>query len=208
MNDVLKQRLVGALILVALGVVFWPIIFVQPGDKEVAQQQQIPPRPGVAITPIEPPDQMGLRPSPEHTAMDDSADEGEVALPADDSVAATSLEPAPEPAPAPLKKPKVVDTGDASRSKAPAPLVMDSDGVPVAWILQVASVSSAEKADELRRRLLSMDYKAYVKKVKRGGKVLHRVYLGPKFERAKLEQMQPAINAEFGVKSMVARYIP
>ena len=26
MNDILKQRLVGALILVALGVVFWPII--------------------------------------------------------------------------------------------------------------------------------------------------------------------------------------
>ena len=202
MNDILKQRLVGALILVALGVVFWPIIFVQPGDKEVAQQQQIPPRPGVAITPIEPPEQIGLNASPEHTAMDDSADEGEVVLPADHSVAATSLEPAP------LKKRKVADTGDASRSKPPAPLVMDSDGVPVAWILQVASVSSSEKADELRRRLLSMDYKAYVKKVERGGKVLHRVYLGPKFERAKLEQVQPAIDAEFGVKSMVARYIP
>jgi DedD protein len=205
-NDILKQRLVGALILVALGVVFWPIIFVQPGDKEVAQQQQIPPRPGVAITPIEPPDQMGLRASPEHTAMDDSADEGEVALPADDSVAATSLEPAP--GPVPIQKRKVADTGDASRSKPPAPLVMDGDGVPVAWILQVASVSSAEKADELRRRLLSMNYKAYVKKVQRGGAALHRVYLGPKFERAKLEQMQSAIDAEFGVKSIVARYIP
>jgi len=205
-NDILKQRLVGALILVALGVVFWPIIFVQPGDKEVAQQQQIPPRPGVAITPIEPPDQMGLQASPEHIAMDDSVDEGEVALPADVSVAATSLEPAPEPAP--IQKRKVADTGDASRSKPPAPLAMDSDGVPVAWILQVASVSSAEKADELRRRLLSMNYKAYVKKVERGGKVLHRVYLGPKFERNKLEQMQSAIDAEFGVKSMVARYIP
>ena len=206
MNDILKQRLVGALILVALGVVFWPIIFVQPGVEEVAQQQQIPPRPGVAITPIEPPDQMGLRASPEHTAMDDSPDEGEVVLPADDSSAAHPPEPVRESVS--MQKPGVADIADVARAEPPAPLVMDSDGVPVAWILQVASVSSAEKADELRRRLLSMNYKAYVKKVERGSKVLHRVYLGPKFERAKLEQMQSAIDAEFGVKSMVARYIP
>ncbi len=33
MNEVLKQRLIGALILVALGVVFWPIIFVEPGQQ-------------------------------------------------------------------------------------------------------------------------------------------------------------------------------
>jgi DedD protein len=64
-NDILKQRLVGALILVALGVVFWPIIFVEPGDKAVAQQTRIPPRPDVVTTPIEVPDLAGLRASPE-----------------------------------------------------------------------------------------------------------------------------------------------
>lgn len=206
MNDILKQRLVGALILVALGVVFWPIIFVQPGEKEVAQQQQIPPRPGVPITPVEPPDQVGLRASPDHTAMDDSPHEEDVTLPLDGRDQAAPVGPAPEPVPpAPRPKSKVADT---ARTQPLAPLVMDGDGVPVAWILQVASVSSADNADALRKRLVSMNYKAYVKKVERNGKVLHRVYLGPKFERSRLEQLQPAIDAEFGVKSMVARYIP
>ena len=65
MNDILKQRLVGALILVALGVVFWPIIFVEPGDEAVAQQARIPPRPEVVTTPIAVPDMAGLRASPE-----------------------------------------------------------------------------------------------------------------------------------------------
>lgn len=205
MNDILKQRLVGALILVALGVVFWPIIFVQPGDKELTQQRQIPPRPGVAISPIEPPEQLGLRGSPENTAMGDSADEGDVTLPV---AGGMQGEPVPDPAPATQSGLQPADTGNTSRSAAPAALELDRDGVPVAWILQVASVSSAEKADELRQRLLSLDYKAYVKRVNRGGKVLHRVYLGPKFERARLEQIQPAIDAEFGVQSMIARYIP
>jgi len=47
-----------------------------------------------------------------------------------------------------------------------------------------------------------------VKKVDRGGKDLYRVYIGPKFERAKLEKIQSDVDAEFGVKSMIARYIP
>lgn len=85
---------------------------------------------------------------------------------------------------------------------------MDADGIPIAWILQVASVSSADKADELRQRLLQVDKKAYVKRVKRGGKDLYRVYIGPKFERATLEAMQSDIDARFGVNSMIARYLP
>jgi DedD protein len=102
---------------------------------------------------------------------------------------------------APVEQPR-------TRSEAPDKLAIDSDGVPVAWILQVASVSSADKAEQLRQRLLSMQQKAYVKKVDRGGKDLYRVYIGPKFERAKLEKIQSDVDAEFGVKSMIARYIP
>jgi DedD protein len=85
---------------------------------------------------------------------------------------------------------------------------MDSQGVPVAWILQVASVSSADKAEQLRQRLLQKDRKAYTRKIRRNGKDLYRVYIGPKFERGRLEAMQAEVDREFGVKSMIVRYIP
>ena len=85
---------------------------------------------------------------------------------------------------------------------------MDSQGVPVAWILQVASVSSAEKAETLRQQLLERDRKAYTRKVTRNGRELYRVYIGPKFERARLEAMQEEIDREFGVKSLIVRYVP
>ena len=223
MNDILKQRLVGALILVALGVVFWPIIFVEPGDEAVAQRTRIPPRPDVTATPIEPPDLAGIRTSPQLTAREEpeAVELAAVELAAVE-LAAVELA-AVEPATAAIKpesvkqpgvdKPKpapIVSKGslERTRTEPPAKMVIDADGVPVAWILQVASVSSAEKADQLRDRLLQVDKKAYVKKVKSGGKVFYRVYIGPKFERAALEGMQPTINAEFGVQSMIARYIP
>ena len=77
MNEVLKQRLIGALILVALGVVFWPIIFVEPGQQGGADEVVIPPRPNVTTTPIEPPDMAGLRPSREITRATEPEPEAE-----------------------------------------------------------------------------------------------------------------------------------
>ena len=220
MNNILKQRLVGALILVALGVVFWPIIFVQPGQRSDAEQPRIPPRPVVDTSPIEPPDQVGLRSAREVEARSALAKEQEQerervgapqsgedvllgstpAAPAADTeqepVASNST---PEETPAPEPR---------TRDEAPEKLALDSQGVPIAWILQVASVSSAEKAEQLREQLLQKDRKAYSRKITRNGKELYRVYIGPKFERARLEDMQAEVDREFGVNSLIVRYVP
>ncbi len=207
MNDILKQRLVGALILVALGVVFWPIIFVEPGSQPAAEQTRMPPRPQVDTTPIEPPDQVGLRPARLVTSR---AEVIEVDAPLPDP--APPFEPAPEPlaaepVPAP-KQPASKPPASPTREVAPEKLAMDSQGVPIAWILQVVSVSSADKAEQLRQQLVAKDRKAYTRKISSNGKTLYRVYVGPKFERARLESLKKQVDKEFGVNSMVVRYIP
>ncbi len=213
MNEILKQRLVGALILLALGVVFWPIIFVEPGDRPVAGQGGIPPRPAVDTTPIAPPDSAGLRTSPELTPYLEP-EQQPVTEPSleTESEPVTEVEPAvpvaaadPEPVPASTEP---AGEPTRTRSKPPERPVLDSNGLPVAWILQVASVSSEAKAGALRDRLLAMDQKAYVKKVVRGDKAFYRVYIGPRFEREPLEQLRPSIDAKFKVKSMIVRYLP
>jgi len=80
--------------------------------------------------------------------------------------------------------------------------------VPIAWILQVATLSSAQKADDLKRRLLALGHKAYVVKVRSDGKTLYRVCIGPKFERAEIEKLKKGIDSAFGVHALVARYVP
>ena len=217
MNDILKQRLVGALILVALGVVFWPIIFVQPDEQGVTERPGIPPRPAVDSTAIEPPDMAGLRPSRELTAREEQVEQEpetelaplepppETSAPETEEPAVVAATSAPEQAPATSQeKPEPA----ATRTEAPVKPKIDKDGVPIAWILQVASVSSPEKADELRRSLLEMDQKAYVKKIKRNGKALYRVYVGPKYEKAKLGPVKTRVDSAFGVQSMIVRYYP
>lgn len=204
MNEILKQRLVGATILLALGVLFWPIIFVEPGEQDSVSRQEMPARPEIAAAPVAAPDPAGLRTSPPVAAR--AVPEPDVELP-------QSADPAPqaEPAvkaPAAAKKPFPEPVVARPRDAAPPALRTDSDGIPVAWILQVASVSSAQKADSLRQRLLDMGQKGYVKKITRGNKDLYRVYIGPKYERDRLERIKPEIDAEFGVNSMISRYLP
>jgi DedD protein len=202
MNNVLKQRLVGALILVALGVVFWPIIFVEPGEQGGAEEARIPQRPQVDTTPVETPGMVGLRPSPEQVKEQPAPDRPLLTLAPESPPPTTSGTAAPEPVKktaVPVKK---------TRTEPPVKPVIDDQGVPVVWILRVASVSSSSRADELRKRLLEMGYKAYTKKIKSGDKTLYRVYVGPKAEKAKLAKIQPQIDAEFGVTSMISRYYP
>ncbi len=211
MNDVLKQRLVGALILVALGVVFWPIIFVEPERRATGEDARIPPRPRVDTTPVETPGRVGLRPSPElereapppDRPLLTLAPESPPPAAASSGTAKTAVQPAADHGEA-----KVPVQEKKTRTEPPVKPVIDDEGIPVVWILRVASVSSAERADDLRKRLLDLGHKAYTRKVKSGGRTLYRVYVGPKAEKAKLEKIQPAINAEFGVSSLITRYYP
>ena len=62
----------------------------------------------------------------------------------------------------------------------------DDDGLPVAWVLQVATVSSVEKARKLRDELIGNGEKAFYEPLRRDNDTLYRVYVGPKFERAQL----------------------
>ena len=80
MDTPLRQRLVGALILVALGVVFWPIIFVQPDQFPALERRPVPPSPRVDNSPLPAPDSAGLRTSPA-PAIADIAENADVDMP-------------------------------------------------------------------------------------------------------------------------------
>lgn len=216
MNDILKQRLVGALILVALGVIFWPIIFVDPQPDGSIEDLRIPPRPQVDTTPIAAPDPAGLRASPDLEAA--LADETEAAAredatawnePVADVGADSTLVEADGPAPETAEtEPAAPPQPGQTRDVAPEQPELDGQGVPIAWMLQVASVSSQDKAEALRQRLEAMGEKAWVDPVNVAGRTMYRVNVGPKFERARLDTLRPQVDAEFGVKSLVRRYLP
>lgn len=236
MNNVLKQRLVGALILVALGVVFWPIIFVEPDAARQAPVVRMPPPPAIDTTPLPAPDKVGLRgspplatdagagPEPEPNLPEsgegelpepglsvadtaDALDANDVDSPAGDR-GGEAPEAAPEPAPTIAPAPEDTAIAARAREERPAQPEIDAQGIPVAWTLQVVSVSRKDSAEQTRQRLEGMGHKAYVKVAEVEGRKVYRVYVGPKFERARLDDIKADIDRQFGVKSMVRRYYP
>ncbi|WP_459426743.1 SPOR domain-containing protein [Pseudohaliea sp.] len=204
----LKQRLVGALILLALGIVFWPIIFVAPEEARLREGVMAPPPPVVNRDPLPPPGDEGLRGSPPRKPL---AAQPDVTLPDGNApggpsdAGAAAGEAAADPAPVPQPS-----TGEPypTREQAPEIAAFDEDGLPVAWVLQVATVSRVEKARKLRDELIENGEKAFYEPLRRDGVTLYRVYVGPKFERGQLGPIKARVDARYGVQSLVSRYVP
>ncbi len=201
MDNLVKQRLMGALILLALAVVFWPIIFVSPpeegGDTVTVT---VPTPPPLDSTPLAEPDNLGLREGAVPIGRRDEA--GDVTLPDDTDTSDV------EPAPLPARADTVPDPSLAEARQTLTSPEMDEDGLPIAYSLQVATMADAERAEKLRQELVDAGYKGYVKRLRRSDRTLYRVLVGPKFTRGELDPVKVAVDQRWRVESMIIRYLP
>ena len=189
MNDILKQRLVGALVLIALGVLFWPVIFVETERPNIDRTPVVTPMPELAEVDIPPPKPLEeVDPVDMVEAMRSPSTAPEAVQP--DAATSAAAEAA---------------AGDSGTPESPA---LDEQGIPVAWVIQVASVGTREKADQLTTDLIAMGYKAYHRVGRKDGKSYHRVFVGPVFEREKLGAAKREIDERFNVSAIIARYVP
>ncbi|MEM0952507.1 MAG: SPOR domain-containing protein [Pseudomonadota bacterium] len=245
MNDILKQRLVGALVLIALGVLFWPVIFVEPERGSLDRNSQIAPMPRLNSADIPAPQPLDNIPSVasadalrESAARDEVGDAVAIGKASDSSArtdprtadadaaemrsadAETSKHAAADSKPkmskaaaSPPEAEPVVETQTpppAARvaKAAPQSPSLDEQGIPIAWVLQVASLSTRDKADALTAELISQGHKAYHRAVQRNDGLLYRVFIGPVFEREKLNSIKRTVDARLNVNTIITRYVP
>lgn len=199
MDASLKQRLVGALILTALGVVFWPIIFVPPDADPLPQQEPIPPAPRVDSAALPAPDDEGLRQSAQPGIL--TRDTGVDVIMPDSALSSAE-------AGLQLRSADESERRPVTRDTPPEMPSLDKDGIPIAWTLQVATMSSREGARALRDDLIGAELKAYIQALRRGNDTLYRVFIGPKFERKQLESIKRQVDSRYDVESLIARYAP
>ena len=182
----MRQRLVGALVLLSAGVVLWSILFTGPAAYRVDRQTQIPPMPAVQQPePIEPR-------RPENIP--------EIAEPE-----ALPEPPVPDLSATPAQSGGAEDlAGDDKTSPIDA-----NTGEANAWVIQVASFSSAANAENLKNRLLEKGYKAYVRAAPdRSGKSLQRVFVGPELRRELALEQKSEIETTFKLKALLHQYEP
>ncbi|WP_417614903.1 cell division protein DedD [Oceanisphaera sp.] len=205
-----QQRLVGTVILVALGVIFLPDLL--DGKQQLAPDEAvtIPLRP--ELEPARP-----LVSVPEHTAVGHQADKAPVqgdgaaeawvieeakeAPPVAPKPAAAA--PAPQPAaPQPTPQPKPAPVVKAAPVIQPAPAIKQVAPQQGDHIVQLGAFRNADNVNALVKKLQAAGYRAQTTpSVPRHGE-LNRVWIGPD-DKARLEQHLAALERLTGLKGRV-----
>jgi DedD protein len=213
LDNAYKQRMVGALVLVALAVIFLPMLFSREDEQRQVVVQapaapQAPVMPQVQVEPVVVPEPQALPQEP--VPSDDEIAIGDTVPPTPSTPAAAPsapiapapvvakpvTPPAPKPAPAPA--PVVTAKPDTTQSR------VDANGLSVSWSVQLASLSNRESAESLQKTLRSQGYNAYIRTA--DGK--NRVFVGPLIERAEADRLRDVLNRKQNLKGFVVRFQP
>ena len=186
--------------LVALCVVFWPIVFVEPSNQQPIELRSTPERPRIDTSPIEKPqspeamirervkppeiDVESQRRADELTRLDDEGSDRN------------------------LSDLNTVDAVEGPELREEAPVIpsLDASGYPQAWVLQVATVSSMSRAETLVEQLIKKGYPAFHASFAKDAIVQWRIQIGPKFEKKSFDSIKSEVDRVLKVESMVVRY--
>ena len=192
-----RERLIGALVLVAIVVLVVPAILkgrdpapAAPTETAPTRQVEVPIGIATAI-----PEEQILVPEP---ARSDAAPAEQ---PRRDSLPPQS--PTPKPKPASVATEPPANTTSASAS---APVPVSAPAAPTsAWAVQLGAFSNQAKAEQLVAELRNRRYAAFVLEYRAGGQVLYRVRVGPEQDRARAEEIAARL-AKDGFEPVVARH--
>ena len=194
MNDQLKQRLVGAIVLVSLAVIFIPMILPGGGMGDSMNIRKVPPEPDYRFPPP--------KSTPKAPPMSEA-----VVVPMGDTEPKVSTK-----ASTPEKKTSSKKTS-SSKKVATKAVVSTPDKKPdikpgqvTAWIVQVGSFSSSPNAKSLRDKLRKMGYASFVEAVKSKQGMIYRVRVGPELTRTLADKLQKQLAKKAKVNGMVQSY--
>jgi DedD protein len=219
LDNVFKQRMVGALVLIAVAVIFLPMLFTRQDETHHVQVDapaapQAPVAPQVQVEPVPVPQPQALPQEPVPSDDDLANDTQAPSMPI--APAPPEVKPVTPPAaiaqPAPAAKqpakpvaPPAPATAPAQAAAKPAvPSGVDANGLSVSWSVQLASMSNRANADNLQKTLRTQGYNAYI----RTANGVNRVFVGPLIERAEADRLRDQLDKQQKLKGIVVRFQP
>ena len=214
MDRRVKERLVGASILVVLIVLIVPELLSGPAPAPPASALPLrTPEPvrnvtvDVATSKTQSPQQASADPpaAPASSAAASDAAPGALAsgasAPGASASGASASAPAPIPAPAPAPSAPLENTRPPPTSAATA----GKPAMPAhSWAVQLGSFASHENADKLARQLKSQGYAVFVLPGGSGSSLRYRVRVGPMADRGAAAQTAAKLKAAGQTASLVA----
>jgi len=181
MERILKERIIGAIVLVIFVVLVVPVFLDGPpeGGEMVSERVLLPGQEGQ--------DTKTVVLNRERSEPIPAANSKEAATRPNDVAVSAQVEERPVPVP-------VVETPPAQSEAQSAPETQISVAKPAAsttgmWVVQLGSFSNKENADKLAADLRKQGYAAFLSQVETSSGSLQRVRIGPQKDRESAEAM-------------------
>jgi len=190
-----KQRIVGTVVLLALALIFLPIVFDGEGSYQRTLSSRIPDPPVMRVMSDPIPERPLIQADIAATVT------AQVAIPIPDSQ--VDLDPAN------TSSTSTVTTNLPPGVELPATLTrpsLDDNGLPVGWSVRLGSFSNTNNARNLTQRLLADGYRAYSREIRSSQGVLTAVFVGPQVERNKVEQLKQQLQTKFQLSGIVVKF--
>ncbi len=191
-----KQRIVGTVVLLALALIFLPIVFDGEGSYQSPLSSRIPDAPLITIFP-QPlqsrPVIVGDIETDEPTGSTTAAEANEVTTPP----VAVLVEDEP------VASVEITESQAVFSREIPQ---LTNSGLPEAWSVRLGSFSDADNANALMDKLQAADYKAYTRGITSGQDALTGVFVGPWLNRGQVNEYQRKLQQEFNLAGLVVRY--
>ena len=199
MNQGAKQRIVGTAVLLALALIFLPIIFDGEGSYQAPVSSRIPEAPIISILP---------EPTQSRPVIVGNVDTIEPKAPETVSLIEEVAELVEEPSAAIATQETVNDveiTESGPIFSREVPQLSDA-GLPQGWVVRLGSFSDSENASNLVTRLQDAGYKAYSRVIRSSQQTLTGVFVGPWLDRGQVNEYQQKLQEEFNLAGLVVRY--
>ncbi|ATN00029.1 MULTISPECIES: cell division protein DedD [Proteus] len=209
-----QNRLVGAVVLVAVGVIFLPALL--DGDKKYNEDQfaSIPlvPKPGdeQEIESIAPIEQTSVPSTPSEGASEGMLSEAvtgveQPTVTTPEPPAVVPVTPSVQP-PTPTPEPPAVVTPPV---QPPAPPVQETKPPKgEAWVVQLGALKNATKVEEIIAKMHFSGYPVYTIPARPVAGQVTRIYIGPSASKSELQAILPHLKELTGLQGEVRAYKP
>ena len=199
MNQGAKQRIVGTVVLLALALIFLPIIFDGEGSYQAPVSSRIPDTPIISILP---------EPTQSRPVIIGNVEtiEPEVAATVSLIEEVTELVEEPSVVIATAESVRDVEITESAPVFSREVMQLSDAGLPQGWVVRLGSFSDSENASNLVTRLQDAGYKAYSRVMRSSQEALTGVFVGPWLDRGQVNEYQQKLQEEFSLAGLVVRY--
>lgn len=232
MDEHLKQRLVGVTVIVALGVIFLPLIF-DGGHHTIDEKVHIsiPPPPNIehassieTITPLTTPplaasqpgssgiDQV-QKPDPDVPPANtpDTPDKMTGSQQDKNPAATRQTGPVGKVAKPAAKTAQSNTTDSIAKPGTIPPATAAKKSAPVSstamvWVIQAGSFSNRQNAEKRRNRLRKNGFQSFIEPSSKNNKTFYRVHIGPETRRVNAEASLKKLQKKLNIKGIIVSY--